>query len=325
MRSMVAFSAFVVSTSVSCLAVAQPAAPAPAPAPASPPPAHVELPEQPEESAPTNGAPAAAPVVTPSAAGAAAPMPAPAATPSAPNGAFAPVGVVPGAPIATPASPVADSPPEKPRGPITSRFNFAVNIDNVWYTGKSFDFFSDRNNATSPGVSIGYAVIFDEPLSIVPEIGWSTNKESASNLFGGAITKTELASQTGYASLSLRLGILSFLETHARVAGGLSFLDATVQTTGATGELEAKESSPFGSIGGGFTLHTPAGLLETRSGGFRSVVAGITVEGGYVMGGSVDLNPTPTGEPGRIATTQMPLGTLERSGPYVRTALSVRF
>jgi hypothetical protein len=222
-------------------------------------------------------------------------------------------------------APVADTQPEKPRGPITSRFNIGINIDSIWYTGKSFDFFSDHNNVTTPGVSVGYAVVFDAPLSIVPEIGWSTSKASASNLYGGAFSQTELTTQTGYAGLSLRFGILSFLETHARVAGGVSFLDATAQTAGATGQLEDKGASPFGSLGGGLTVHTPAGSLETQSGALRSVVAGITVEGGYVMGGSVDLTPTPTGEPGRIATTYLPIGTLERSGPYIRTALTVRF
>ena len=47
--------------------------------------------------------------------------------------------------------------------------------------------------------------------------------------------------------------------------------------------------------------------------------------GGYVLGGSVVLTPTPTGDTGRIATEYMTIGKLERSGPYVRVSLVARF
>jgi hypothetical protein len=212
----------------------------------------------------------------------------------------------------------------KPEGPIHSRFNVALNIDTVWYTGPSFDFFSDHNNSTAPGVSIGYAVWVDEPLSIVPEIGWSTNSVSAKGLFGGAISGTELASHNAYGGFSLRYGILSFLEAQLRLAAGASFLKATVQTNDGT-TLQDNGVSPFGTLGGGVTVHTPGGALETRSGALRSMVFALTVEGGYSLGGGLDLTPVSTGDPGRIATESMSFGKLERSGPYVRTALGLRF
>jgi hypothetical protein len=198
-------------------------------------------------------------------------------------------------------------------------------VDTVWYTGPSFDFFSEKDNATSPGVSLGYSLWLAEPLSIVPELGWGTNTVSQDGMFGGAIMHTEVKSHDLYGGLSVRYGLLSFLDTHVRVAGGASILDARVEPSGLASGLESSGLSPFGTLGGGLSLHSPAGALETRGGALRSVIGGITVEGGYRMGSDFEVNPTPAAEAGRIPTTYMSLGKLERSGPYVRTSLVVRF
>jgi len=227
-------------------------------------------------------------------------------------------------PAARPNPPDADAAPYKPLGPLKSHLNIGLNLDTVWYTGPSFDFFSEKNNSTSPGVSLGYSLWIAEPLSIAPEIGWGTNTVSQDGMFGGAITRTELKSQDAYGGLSVRYGLLSFLETHVRVAGGASVIDALVEPS-LSSSLEASTVAPFGTLGGGLSLHSSAGALETRSGALRSVLAGITIEGGYRLGGDLDLTPTPTADAGRIPTTYMSLGKLERSGPYVRTSLVVRF
>jgi hypothetical protein len=282
--------------------------------------------------APADEGPAPTPVTLPEDSQSTTPAPTAASAPPAPP----PAPVAP-APVASPPPPFAsprvaapsgtsaDTGVERPKGPIHSRFNAAVNVDTVWYTGKSFDFFSERNNSTVPGLSVGYAVWMDAPLSLVPEIGWGTNTVSQDGLFGGAIGRTELLSHNAYGGLSLRYGILSFLEAHARVAGGASFIEASMSPGGAASRFEDSVVSPYGSLGAGVNLHSPAGVLETRSGGLRSVLAGLTFEGGYQLGGSVALTPKPADDPGRIPTTYMSLGSLERSGPYFRTSLVVRF
>jgi hypothetical protein len=345
MRSIVTSSVLVLCVLMPSLAVAQSAPAGPAPAP-------VTLPEEPEQDsaaspkkdaaapAPAKDAPAAAPAkdfAPPASSGTkaspaqtapvpAAQAPAPPAAPVAPPpyiyGAAPPSG-----PAAAPApiTPNADSVAEKPKGPVHSRFNAAVNWDSVWYTGKSFDFFSEQNNATSPGVSIGYAILMDEPISLVPELGWSTNKVSQENLFGGAISHTELRTHNAYGGLSFRVGILSFLEAHARVAAGASFLKASLRTGTESTEFATDGISPYATAGGGVTLHSPSRTFETQNGSLRSLVAGVTLEGGYQLGGSLDITPTPTGDTGRIPTTYMSFGVLERSGPYVRTSLVLRF
>jgi hypothetical protein len=333
MKSIIKSSVLAFCASVPSLAVAEEPAERQAPTP-------VTLPEESEEGT-TPSAPASKEGAT------AKPAPdskppkpqpegaAPSAGPAGPPAGYGPAAVPPGPMFAPPqqppfvpapaAPPSADSVAHKRLGPLKSHVNIAVNVDTVWYTGPSFDFFSARNNATSPGLGLGYALWLAERLSVVPELGWSTNEVSQDNLFGGAITRTELRSHNAYGGLSVRYGLVSFLDTHVRVAGGASILDATVRPSGVSSTLEAGGVAPYGTLGGGLSLHSPAGALETAGGNLRSVVAGITVEGGYQLGSDLDLTPTPTGDTGRIPTTYMSLGKLERSGPYLRTSLVVRF
>jgi hypothetical protein len=231
-----------------------------------------------------------------------------------------------GGPVAAYAEkPVRDEPPHERLGPLDSHFLVSANLDVVWYTGKSFDLFSDKNDAVSPGLSLGYTLWLDKSLAVVPEVGWSTSNQSASSLFGGAISRTELGAQRAYAGASLRYGVVSFLDAHGRVAGGASFLHATVQPSGGSPSLEDTGTSPFVSFGGGVTLHSPGGSFETQHGSLRSLVAGVVLEGGYELAEAVELRPAPTGDTGRVATSYMSFGTLERSGPYFRTSLVVRF
>lgn len=336
MRSIITSSLLLLCVLAPGLAAAQAAPQGPAPAP-------VVLPEEPDESAGASAAagsgkdaapPSESKTVAPptKALGAPPAAIAPPGRSAAPPAAVSPPPQIAAAPSPAfapaeprPSAPERDSGGEKPRGPIHSRFNIAVNVDTVWYTGRSFDFFSEHNNATSPGVSLGYALWMDDPVSLVPEIGWSTNTVSEENLFGGAISHTELQWHNVYGGLSLRFAIISFLETHARVAGGVSFVDATVRTGTASAEFENTGVSPFGSVGAGFTVHSPGGALETNSGSFRTLVAGLTFEGGYQLGSALDITPTPTGDSGRIPTTYSSFGMLERSGPYLRTSLVLRF
>lgn len=297
------------------------------------PPAPVTLPEEsdsaPAAVAPTEGsAPAASTPKSPAAEQpapqqAAAPRPAPVQSAAPPPLVAAPA--VPPAVAPVQSSPPRDSGVRRSTGPINSRFNIGANVDTVWYTGPSYDFFSERNNESSPGVSAGYAIWMDHPLSIVPELGWSTHGVHQDALYGGAITRAELKTHNAYGGLSIRYEIISILEAHVRVAGGATFLNSSVQPNAVSPKLEQDDVLPFGTLGGGVTVHSPAGALETRSGKLRSVLAGVTFEGGYRLGASADLTPQPTEEPGRIPTRYMSLGTLERSGPYFRTSLVVRF
>jgi hypothetical protein len=330
------------SAAAQTAAPAAPVAPARALPPAVPTPVPAARPEAP------SGAPGVAPPEPAQTAPAAAPA-APAATPApvaaehvvltespppaSPVAGYAPMAPPPPPRFALPV-PADVPPPPRPKGPVESRFNVGLNLDAVWYTRPSYDLFSKKDVAQNTGLSVGYAVLLHGPLSVVPEIGFGVDSQSTSGLYAGAIQSTTLDTKRFYGGVSVRYALLSFLDPHARLAGGASVIDATIApgagdaATGAASvapSLTDTKASPFASLGAGFTLHTPAAALETNRGALRSLVFGVAVEGGYVLAKSVDLAPSPEHPSGRIRTVDAPLGTLERSGPYFRASIVARF
>jgi hypothetical protein len=227
--------------------------------------------------------------------------------------------------LPAPADAPAPSASSAARGPIESRINVGLNLDATWFTRRSYDLFSADNVAQNVGLSAGYAVWMDGSLSVVPELGFGVDTQSASGLYKGAIESTELDTKRYYGGVSVRYQVLSFLDPHARLAVGASVVEATLTPASATTSLTDTKTSPFASIGGGFTLHTRNAAFETRSGALRSIVVGVGVEGGYVLAKAVELTPVPEHVTGRIRTTDATLGTLERSAPYVRASIVARF
>ncbi|HVW26973.1 MAG TPA: hypothetical protein VHC69_16510 [Polyangiaceae bacterium] len=210
------------------------------------------------------------------------------------------------------------------QGPIESRFNVRLDLDTVWNTSGSFDIVSDRDTSVYPGIAIGYAVLRSDRFALVPELGFSGNHTTSSALFGGAVSNTNLTTLDPYAGLSARWALLPLLDLAARVSGGASVIGFDMDVGSDGTKLSDDHVAPFLTVGGGFTLRTFDGAFETKSGALRSLVAGLGVEAGYVFAGSVDLTPATSGD-GRIRTQYLSLGTLERSGPYLKTSLTARF
>lgn len=210
------------------------------------------------------------------------------------------------------------------RGPIESRFDVRLDLDTVWNTSGSFDIVSDRDTSVYPGIAIGYAVLRSQSFALVPEIGFSGNHTTGSALFGGAVSSTSLTTLNPYVGLGARWALLPLLDLAARVSGGASVIGFDMDVGSDDTKLSDDHVAPFLTAGGGFTLRTFDGAFETKSGAFRSLVAGLGMEAGYVFAGSVDLTPATPGD-GRIRTQYLSLGTLKRSGPYLKTSLTARF
>jgi hypothetical protein len=167
----------------------------------------------------------------------------------------------------------------------------------------------------------------DEPLSVIPEIGWGASGENGEGLFSGAIAKTNLHTNVFYAGLKGMYDVLTFVAPYARAAVGASFTDVDIET--AEG-VEFKEQSsapfhslvaPFGSLGAGILVRTPDGALMTKSGALSSLAFGLMIEGGYVLMPSSDVTLRGSENAGRVATTDVHLGELDRSGPYLRISV----
>jgi hypothetical protein len=314
-RCVVAFGA------LASMANAQPAAEATAAQPATPPAASAVTPAQPATppaaDAATTAQPAAAPAAD--AATSAQPATAPAATPAV-------------RPVITPIPvQLAETPPDRgpaslPKGPLDSHFTIRVDFNTVWYTARSYDLVSDRDPAMYVGVSVGYTLFRFDRLSLIPELGFNANHVGSTELFGGAVSRTGLTSENVYAGVGARYDLFSILDLGARISGGATFAQFEMQPNGANAVLlEDDGVAPFFAAGGGFTIHTAAGAFETKGGSLRSLVGGLSFEGGYLLAGSIPLRPAPENGNGRVDTSYTSLGNLDRSGPYFQVSLSGRF
>ena len=79
-------------------------------------------------------------------------------------------------------------------------------------------------------------------------------------------------------------------------------------------------------MGAGFLLRTPTRLFENAQGALASLSVGLLVEGGYTLVGPAKLALVPTDTPLQAIDLQEPaLGELNRSGPYVRASVVLRF
>lgn len=332
----------------------KPKTPVETPSRAAPQPKSPE-PQEPERSAPagsdspdTTDAGAAAPAspaaprdaTTPSEAAAEpppAPTPAPTATPAqspsepAAAGAPEPAATSPGVeryPVLRQpgADELRDRRPPPPSGPIDQPFNLAVNTDVVWNSSRGFDLFADNDLQTRVGLSAGYAIATTSRFSLVPALGWSTDKQHSSGLFGGALQSADLRAHDLYGSFALRYEVLAFLEPHARVAGGVSLTDVDLSFAKDAARFDTRSTGGFGTLGAGFTLKTPDRALQTSSGRLASLQLGVLVEGGYRLASKTTVKLRGSDENGlRIPVSSPTLGRLGTSGPYMRIALGGRF
>lgn len=217
--------------------------------------------------------------------------------------------------------------PSSPRkGPLESRFNIRADFNTIWYTEPSFDLFSGGDASLFFGASFGYTLFRFDRLSVIPELGFNANHAGASDLFGGAVSSTGLTAEHAYGGVGVRYDIVSILDVDGRLTGGASFAQVELQPGGANAStLKDDGVAPFLSLGAGFTLHTAPGAFETNSGGLRSLVAGLSLESGYVFAGSIRLTPRPGDSTARVDTEYMSLGKLDRSGPYLQVSGNLRF
>ncbi len=187
----------------------------------------------------------------------------------------------------------------------------------VWQTSRGYDLFSTNDISTRVGLSLDLDlvdVVEKTPLSV--EAGWSTEARSETALGGQFLT--ELSAQNLHGGLKLRHQLLSFLAPHVRLAGGATSLSAKYTVTGGTagGEFESQKWLAFASVGAGVTATLPAPLV---------VRPGLTIEGGYLVSESMPLRLEPNSGAQSLATSGAALGTLERSGPYLRFGIFIRY
>jgi len=163
------------------------------------------------------------------------------------------------------------------------------------------------------------------------ELGWG-NEDVDDRVLGGALA-ADLNTNAFFGGAQLRWVPIDFLQPYARVVGGAALIDMELSSFAPSetfaddgGEPFDSLISPFASLGLGLTLRTPARAFENRRGDLASLSTGVMIEGGYTLAAPVETQLDGRGPDRRdIALTEAEFGELERSGPYVRASLFVRF
>jgi hypothetical protein len=205
-------------------------------------------------------------------------------------------------------------------GDAGAAFAIGLSVDAVFYSDPGYDLFAEDDVTPRLGVWIAYDVLaLGERAFLATELGFGTESEEQDDLFQQGVTSS-LDSQTLYAALSLRYVLLPWLQPHARLAAGASFVSMEIAQND-----EDDGVSPLISLGAGVMLKTPTRFFENAKGEFASVGVGVLVEGGYALRGSLDFELSQSSGSHAIPLTSSDLGTLDLSGPFVRTSLVVRF
>lgn len=208
--------------------------------------------------------------------------------------------------------------PESPPSPPKTRYPFGLSFDlmPVWQTSKGFDLFSSNDLSTRIGLTLDVEVAEVAASTwLAIEGGWSTESQGDPNFFGPFAT--DFVAQNFHGGVRLKHQVLHFLAPHVRLGAGATSMRNRFSTeTAVFGDFESHQWLAFGMIGGGVTAAIPTQAL---------VQPGLLIEGGYLLSGSMPLRLEPTADENRMATSGATLGVLERSGPYLRFGLFIRY
>jgi hypothetical protein len=199
-------------------------------------------------------------------------------------------------------------------------------LEQIWYPDASYDLFATDNVTPRFGLWLGHDLLsLRADVILAAEIGWGYENENKSAFGGEDALDTKLRTHTFDGGVRVRWVPIDFLQPHVRVAGGLGWVRANLAIDNGRVGSESDELLPFVSAGLGFLLRTPTRAFENRRGDLASLSLGIMVEGGYTQAAGLDVSFRAKRDERAIDLVEPDLGTLERSGPYLRTSFVVGF
>lgn len=216
-----------------------------------------------------------------------------------------------GAPQAMPAPSAAPPQPAPPAPPPKTEYPVALFLDlgPLWQTSRGYDLFSSNDLLPRVGLTGELDLVKLERYSTLSlDASWST--ESAQDMVLGTLS-TELSTVNLAGGVRVRRELLPFLAVHGAIMGGASRVKTTLGS-----EAPSSKWMPSAQLGLGVS-----GSLV----GDMVLKPGVLVEGGYYLSGSKSLEFGGTTPDDGISRVGTQLGTLERSGPYLRFALFARY
>ena len=221
--------------------------------------------------------------------------------------------------VRLPVRPYAQTPEPRRHGDAGAPFALGIGPGFVWRGESGHDVFTAR--AYTPGLELfaSYDVWRPAPkLKVAAGLGLRSERigdDAAFALFHHAVQ----------AELTARLGATRWLWPQLRLALG------AVTTRFRLTDLPAddlsyggRDTHVTGQAGAGVTLAAPARTFETRRGRLSSLSLGLLIDGGYTFAKAATLEAEPTSD-ADVARASFGVGSLRRSGGYLRTLAIVRF
>jgi hypothetical protein len=208
------------------------------------------------------------------------------------------------------ASPIS-APEPPPSEPPKTRYPFALFLDisPLWQTSRAYDLFSKHDVSIRTGLT-AEADLFELAKQTWLSVDLGGSFENASDTVLGSL-ETEFNTVNLAAGLRLRRDFWPVFGAHVVALGGAS----RVQTSFDEGN-ESKQWVPTAQLGAGVT-----GMLP----GATKVRPGLLVEGGYFLSGAADLTLKSAVVEDSLTRETTNLGTLERSGAYLRFSVFARY
>jgi hypothetical protein len=135
----------------------------------------------------------------------------------------------------------------------------------------------------------------------------------------------EMRDSTLQGDLLARVQMAEWLWPQLRASAGAVWTHVSLNDAGLGGTIADRDVAFAATLGGGIMLRTPTRLFETYRGRLASLSLGVLTEAGYAMAPAASVQGTPSGGSADVARSSVQLGSLSRSGPYLRIMGVVRF
>jgi hypothetical protein len=202
----------------------------------------------------------------------------------------------------------------------------AADLGPHWHTADSYQpLVLGVGPRATGGISAGRDLVhFGSRLTLAANANWRVEAVTgyARQSFVTALTSNHL-----HADVTLRWELMSWLTPYARIAGGATALDVSLQDTQGK-ILKGTSWTPSAATGLGVTVTSN---LWFESLGFHTLRATVSVEGGYqfVAPGEIRVaTPLPNDERAAndlLTNRSVSLGTLDASSAYLRVLAGFRF
>lgn len=199
---------------------------------------------------------------------------------------------------------------------------FGIGGGALWLNDVGYDAVADQQTFRRLELSVAHDLLQPvRPVVVAAELAydWSDDEGGGDRVADAALRQDGLL-----LSAMVRYTPTSWLWPHLRLGVGTAHTRLSLQEAESNLDYTGHDWGLAAVLGAGISLRTPTRLFETRGGKLSSLSVGVRFEGGYRYAQAADLTVEDTAEDGDIAVAPVQLGSLDRSGAYVRIQAVLR-